>query len=51
MVSIGDGGKLSSTSMNDFTTKESKTDDGQVDTPVVEADDETSTAEENTPLV
>lgn len=49
MVSIGDGGKL--LSMDDSTTKESETDDGQVDTPVVEADDETSTAEENTPLV
>ena len=49
MVSIGDGGKLSS--MDDSTTKESETNDGQVDGPVVEADDETSTAEENTPLV
>jgi hypothetical protein len=49
MVSIGDGGKLSS--VDDSTTKGSETDDDQVDGPVVEADDETSTAEENTPLV
>ena len=49
MVSIGDGGKLSS--VDDSTTKESETNDDQMDGPVAEADDETSTAEENTPLV
>ena len=49
MVSINDNRK---SSLDDSTTKESETTDNQVDRPVViEGDEETSTAEENTPLV
>jgi hypothetical protein len=49
MVSINDKRK---SSLDDSTTKESETTDNQVDRPVViEGDEETATAEENTPLV
>ncbi len=49
MVSINDNRK---SSLDDSTTTESETTDNRVDRPVViEGDEETATAEENTPLV